>query len=93
MKNFLKYLQSSFDTHSKGASARKLSAFWVVVLITMLHVWWLRHAYRKEDFSLLMSILTLDFGFVALALGLTTFETITKLKNKKDESNTPADNT
>jgi len=81
-EGFFEYIKSAFDTHSKGASARKLSAFWVVMLITLLHLSYFRYQYLKDgDYSLLIEILIIDYCFVALALGLTTIETLVKLKN------------
>lgn len=90
MKTFLDNLSGAFNTNVAGYSARKLSAFWIIVLITIIHIWWLRHAYRKDDFSQLEAILLIDFSFVGTALGLTTIETLSKLKNNKPNDNVPA---
>ena len=86
--NFLEYLRGSLDTKSgNGASARKLTAFAVMILVVFLHLWYFRYQYKHEgDFSLTIEILVIDYLFMALLLGLTTFESILKLKNGfKDE--------
>ncbi len=87
IQNFLKYIQGSFDTKpGNGASARKLSAFWIIMLITGLHFTYFRDQYKHEgDFGLLIEILFLDLCFVCVALGMTTVETILKLKNGNTE--------
>jgi len=92
MKKAISYIQSSFDTHSQGASARKLTAFWIVMLITFLHISYFRYQAKQEgNYEYLPTILVIDFCFVAVALGLTTVETILKLKNGNSDntSDTP----
>jgi hypothetical protein len=83
MKEFLSYLRGSLDTKSgNGASARKLTAFAVMVLVVMLHFWYFRYQYKHDGkFELTIEILIIDYLFMALLLGLTTFESILKLKN------------
>lgn len=88
-ERFILYIQSAFDTHSAGASARKLSAFWIIMLITALHLSYFRYQYTKDgEYKLLIEILIIDYCFVALALGLTTIETIMKLKNGNTQRET-----
>lgn len=74
MKQFIQNLISSLDTHSKGFSGRKLSAFVIVACVVSAHVKWM----ALGDFTQLISVLTVDYGFVALLLGLTTYESIKK---------------
>lgn len=71
---FLKYLQSSFDTNTKGASARKLSAFIIIICVVVAHVKWI----ALGNFSQLELVLTIDYSFIAALLGMTTYESIKK---------------
>ncbi len=57
MKQFISKIQSAFDTHSKGFSARKLTAFTIVLCVFVAHIAWIKTAFIKEDFSLLEGIL------------------------------------
>lgn len=82
VNRLLDFIRSSFDTHSKGASARKTSAFWMIMLTTALEIGWLIHSYNKGDFSLLTVVVGVNLGFVATALGMTTYETIKKIDNE-----------
>lgn len=78
MKQFFQKIQSALDTHSKGFSARKLSAFAIMMCVIAAHVAWLKNAFAKDDFSLLEGVLIIDYGFIATLLGLTTYESIKK---------------
>lgn len=92
MKAFLLYVQSSFDTHSKGASARKLTAFIITVCVFLAHVFWIRSCVISKNFSSLEHILIIDFSFISALLGLTTLETMQKNKingNKDGEPGNP----
>jgi hypothetical protein len=72
MKDILNKLISSLDTHTKGFSARKLTAFGVMICVIAAHIKWLSLA----DFSLLGEILMIDYAFVAALLGMTTYQNI-----------------
>jgi hypothetical protein len=72
MKNILNKLISSLDTHTKGFSARKLTAFGVMICVIAAHIKWLSLA----DFSLLGEILLIDYAFVGALLGMTTYQNI-----------------
>lgn len=81
MKEFINKLIGALDTHSKGVfSARKLSAFVVVLLIVVLHIKW----YNSDRWEYLGEVLALDYGFISLCLGMTTYEAI-KTKSKNEE--------
>lgn len=93
--NFKDWFLSAFDTATKGgASARKLSAFWVVVLITFLHLIYLRSERKSAgDFELLPSILIVDYVFIALCLGMVTVEQLIMLYLKfKNGGDKPPEN-
>ena len=81
MKELFIKLQSAFDTHSKGFSARKLSAFTIVLCVFVAHIAWIKSAFIKEDFSLLEGILIIDYSFIGGLLGLTTYESLKKQGN------------
>lgn len=87
MKGLLKEMHKSFlNKDGNGYSARKLSAFIIMLCISVAHFSWLRNSFLNNDYSLLSEVLIIDFGFVSVALGLTTYEQVAKWKNpKKDE--------
>lgn len=90
MKQFFIKIQGAFDTQAgNGFSARKLSAFVIIVCILASHFSWLKHAYTKEDYTLLTEVLFIDYGFIAALLGMTTYEGITrkKLETKTENEN------
>lgn len=68
---------ASFDTHTKGFSARKLAGFTILVMACILHVKW----FNSDKWEYAGEILALDFGFISVCLGMTTWEKI-KLKEK-----------
>jgi hypothetical protein len=76
MKDLYNKILASLDNHSKGFSARKLSALVVITLVVVAHVKWIYAA----DFSLLTEVLMLDYGFISVCLGMTTYEAIKKTK-------------
>lgn len=84
MKDFIDKLLGALDTHSKGVfSARKLSAFVIVCCIIVLHVKW----FKSDRWEYLGEVLALDYGFISLCLGMTTYEAIKnkQLNNEKTE--------
>lgn len=87
MKQFFIKLQSAFDTHSKGLSARKLTAFAIVLCVFVAHIAWIKNAFIKNDFSLLEGLLIIDYGFVTTLLGMTTYEAIKKKPNDSEPTN------
>ena len=72
MKEILQKTLSALDTHSVGFSARKLSAFVVICCCIAAHVKWM----ALGDFSQLTTVLTIDYGFIGLCLGMTTYQAI-----------------
>jgi hypothetical protein len=81
MKDFINKLISSLDTHTKGFSARKLTAFAVMLCVIAAHVKWL----SLGDFAMLGEILLIDYAFVAALLGMTTYQSIKSLKGNDKE--------
>lgn len=82
MKQFFSKLISSLDTHSKGYSARKLTALAVILMIIVGHIFFYRYCTRSDKWDLWVEVLIIDYGMIAVCLGLTTWE---NLKGKKDE--------
>lgn len=82
MKEIVRKIVASLDTTTKdGFSARKLSAFVIMVLVVAAHIAWLKKAFLENDFSLLAEVLMIDYSFIALLLGLTTYEAIKSKQN------------
>jgi len=77
MKDFLNRLINSLDTHSKGFSGRKLSAMAIIICVIGAHIKW----YNAGNFEQLVSVLTVDYGFVSVLFGLTTYSSVKKLNN------------
>lgn len=81
----IKWFLSALDTHSKGSSARKWSAFAIMVCVVMMHTAWIRYAFTHENFMLMEGILIIDYSFIAALLGMTTWEAMKKGKDKPNE--------
>ncbi len=80
MKKILTWLAGSADNDPGGASSKKLSAFWaLVVLVSSIEFTWLIWAYKHDSWSLLEYIITADLTFAGLALGINSIE---KIKGK-----------
>lgn len=87
MKELLRKITASLDTVTKdGFSARKLSAFVIMACVVAAHVAWLKKAFLENDFTLLEGVLMIDYGFVSVLLGLTTYENL-KGKNSPTPNN------
>ncbi|CAB5218403.1 hypothetical protein UFOVP212_28 [uncultured Caudovirales phage] len=70
-------LINSFKLNAEGFSARKLSAFIVIVMVITLHIKW----FKSDRWEFVGEILTLDFSFISVCLGMTTYESIKKIDN------------
>lgn len=81
MKELLTKLLASFDNHSMGMSARKLTAFALMVCVAYIHYKWI-----TTDTA--VNFLVVDLCAIFLLLGIVTAEQIIKLKNGKDENRT-----
>jgi len=79
MKNFLNKLINSLDTHTKNSfSGRKLTAFIIVLCVLAAHIKWI----SLGDFKQLEMVLSIDYGFVSVLFGLTTYSSL----KQKDEN-------
>jgi hypothetical protein len=82
MNQIFHKLIGSLDTHSKNSfSARKLSAFVVMACVVAAHIKWL----SLGNFTQLEMVLTIDYGFISVCLGLTTYEAIKKKEEPKKD--------
>ena len=84
----INWIAGSADNRPSGASSKKLSAFWaLVILVSITQFTWLVWAFHHNDWSHLEYILTTDFIFAATGLGMNSFE---KIKGKANQP-TPTD--
>lgn len=74
MKKIIENLINSLNNTDSGFSARKLTAFSLMVLIAYVH-------YKYVDLSNAIEAILIDLGGVLLLLGIITFEQILKFKN------------
>ena len=85
--SFWQKLVRSADNITKNAfSARKLTALVIMVAVIVGHVFYYKHCYTKEDFSIYTYVLIIDYCAVAFFLGIVTAEQIIKLKNGKEDA-------
>lgn len=83
MKKLINWIAASFDTHSKGASARKLTAFSIMLCVGYCHI-------RFVDSSNVVEVLIIDLCGVLLCLGIVTAEQVIKLRNGNNETEATA---
>lgn len=74
MKKIIENLINSLNNTDSGFSARKLTAFSLMILIAYVH-------YKYVDLSNAIEAILIDLGGVLLLLGIITFEQILKFKN------------
>ncbi len=86
LKDVINNLLKSFDNDQGGFSARKLTAFWFVILTTYLE-------YKFVDFSNLEIVISTNLLLVLLCLGIVTFEQIIKFKSGSTNEKQNSDNT
>ncbi len=82
IKRIFNYLQPAFEGDQPGkSSAPKLSAFWFVILVTILHFWWLHHSMTSGDFTLLPEVMYTDCATIITLLGLKVWERVKSNQN------------
>ena len=74
---------------NSGFSARKISVLVIMIMVILIHISWLKHAFLREDYKYIIEILSIDSLFVLLLLGIVTIEQINKLKGLKDKDKAP----
>ena len=80
MKELFNNLIGSLNNTDSGFSARKLTAFALMVLIAYVH-------YKYVDLSNAIEAILIDLGGVLLLLGIVTFEQI--IRFREGTQNTP----
>ena len=88
INKLFKWLAGSLDNLPGGASSKKLSAFWaLVVLVSPIQITWLVWAYKNGKWDLLAEVCAIDLVFAATALGINAAE---KIRGKNNpETKTP----
>ena len=76
LREILDNLLDSFKTNS----GRQLSAFVIIIMVVVLHIKW----FQSDKWEYVGEILALDFAFVSVALGMTTYEAIKKNSQPKE---------
>lgn len=85
--NFIKWLRGSADNMPNGASSKKLSAFWaLVILVTIPLITWTVWAYKNNNWEHLQYVLTSALVFCATALGINSNEKLKGKANITDEN-------
>jgi hypothetical protein len=79
MKDIFKNFLLSLDNKQQGYSGKKLTAFALVVCVIAIHIKWI----SLGDFSQLISVLTVDFAFIATLFGINEYGK--KQNPQKDE--------
>ena len=74
MKNLFTKLINSFDNENSGFSARKLTAFSLMVCVAYIH-------YKFIDTSTAINAQIVDLCAILVLLGIITIEQVIKLKN------------
>ena len=81
MKQFFSNIVTSFDNTKEGGSARKFTAFALIVMMVYCHV-------KYVDKDNVVEVLIIDLCGALLCLGLVTAQNIIELKNG-NSPNTP----
>ena len=82
MKSIIEYFLASFDNANVGASARKLTAFALMICIGYIHL-------KYIDSTNCIHALIIDLLGVGFMLGLVTFSQLIQFKNGKDNTDKP----
>lgn len=75
------WLSGAFEAQNKGASARKLSAFVIIIMVVITHIKW----FKSEHWEYLTIVLGLDFTFILVCLGLATWQAVKQTPHEKPE--------
>lgn len=86
INKLLEWLKGSFENRKDGASARKLAAFAIIISVLVAHSSWLKYCFMHEDFSLLPTVLGIDYGFIAACLALTTYQQVKQKEESKPDA-------
>ena len=79
IKSIFDDILHSLHNGNEGYSAKKLTIFGVVTCVIAAHIKWI----TLGDFSLLTTILPIDYGFILTLFGINVYD---KSKNKTDST-------
>jgi hypothetical protein len=86
INKFSNWLAGSLDNRPGGASSKKLSAFWaLVILVSPMQFTWFVWAYKHDNWTLLIELSAVDLVFAATALGINAAEKIRGKSNPDQE--------
>lgn len=88
-QKFIQWLSGAFEHTTKGASARKLTAFAFVFCSVVAELAYIKHSFLNDDFSQLPELLMINFTFILALFGITTWQMIKQPDNEK-KSQTPS---
>ena len=72
LKEILENILNSFKTNAEGYSARKISAFIIMIMVVCLHIKW----FRSDRWEYIGEVLGFDFMFILCCLGLATWQSV-----------------
>lgn len=64
------WIKGAFEANNSGASARKLSAFVIILMVVITHIKW----FKSSQWEYLTIVLGLDYTFILVCLGLATWQ-------------------
>lgn len=79
-KTTIAWFKNSLESEGK-ADAKKITALVLVLAVLIVEASWLKHSYQNDDYSLMLEVLTCNFSFTAICLGLRTTEKVMGTKN------------
>lgn len=79
---FIVWISGSFEETTTGASAKKMCVFAIMSCVVMAHVSFIKYCFIHENFTLLPEVLTIDFFFIAVCLGLAVYSQKIKMDNE-----------
>jgi hypothetical protein len=87
---FIQWLSGAFEHTTKGASARKLTAFAFVFCSVWGELSWIRFSFQKDNFDLLPEILIINFTFILALFGIATWQMMKQSGNTSTQN--PSEN-
>jgi hypothetical protein len=82
---------SSFDTHTKGFSANKLTAFTLIAMVVVFDINYIRHCYSSGDYSNQNYWLLIHLLAAAFFMGLIKWAELMQLRNGNNNNETKND--
>ena len=92
IKGFALWLKPSFEENGK-TSSKKISAFVVMTMVVIGHIAYFKSAFLNNDFSLILELFIIDFGYIATSLGIGAYTKMIEKKYANGNGKSPADTT